>query len=187
MFEGELIEECVCRARAAIAQVSLSLSLFATATQLINTLLDNILNNPTETRYRSFKALQPKIAREVLALEQGRALLVEIGFRTRTKDFTQEWFIPEEWRRGSFGMQKIEWSQELINNKMLEYEENAERVRVNKEKEKNVEASRKVSRAIAIHGRHFDQCSCVDPFRLAHWRKQERIEREWPFEQKESE
>jgi hypothetical protein len=78
-------------------------------------------------------------------LEEGRALLVEIGFRTRTKDFTQEWFIPEDWSSSSFGMQKIEWSRELINNKMLEYEENAERVRLNKEREKNVESSRKVS------------------------------------------
>jgi hypothetical protein len=96
-------------------------------------------------KYRSFKALQPKIARSVLSLEEGRALLIETGFRTRIQDFQQEWFVPQEWSSSSLGMKKIEWSRELINNKMVEFEENAERARLNKEREKNIESNRKVS------------------------------------------
>jgi hypothetical protein len=118
--------------------------------QLTHTLLENILKHPTEAKYRSFKAAQPKIAREILALEEGKALLVEIGFRTKTQGFQQEWFIPTEWKEGSLGLKKVEWSSELVQTKMQEFEENAERVRFNKEREKIFESNRKVSVQLPI-------------------------------------
>jgi len=113
--------------------------------QLTHTLLNNILMHPKEEKYRSFKATQPKISREILSLEEGKALLIEIGFRTRTQAFQQEWYIPAEWKEESLGIKKIEWSRELVGIKMQEFEDNAERVRFNKEREKTFESNRKVS------------------------------------------
>lgn len=72
-------------------------------------------------------------------------MLVEIGFRTRTHEFQQEWFIPEDWKENSLGMKKVDWARGLVNIKMQEFEENAERARFHKEKERAFEANRKVS------------------------------------------
>lgn len=80
-------------------------------------------------------------------MEAGKAILVEVGFRTRIQDFQQEWFIPIEWNIESFGFKKIAWSKEMIGTKMQEFEDNAERVRSNNEREKVFESNRKVSRA----------------------------------------
>lgn len=115
-----------------------------TSLQLTHTLIENIVNHPSEEKFRSFKTSQPKIARDILALNEGKALLVETGWRTRANNFQQEWFIPAEWNAESLGMKKLKWSLELIAIKMEEFEENAERVRMNKEREKLVESNRKV-------------------------------------------
>ncbi|UZJ55163.1 hypothetical protein CBS101457_004483 [Exobasidium rhododendri] len=115
--------------------------------RLTHILLENIRKHPSESKYRSFKATQPKISREILSLDEGKALLIEIGFRTRTIDFQREWFIPAEWNEECLGLKKVEWSCELIELKMQEFEENAERVRFNKNREKNYESTRK-SRAL---------------------------------------
>lgn len=112
--------------------------------KLVHTLLENIIRHPSEIKYRSFKAAQPKIARDVLTLDAGKSLLIDIGFRTRAVAFQQEWFVPVEWTEKSLGFKRIEWSREVVGTKLHEFEENAERVRSNKEREKSFEQSRKV-------------------------------------------
>jgi hypothetical protein len=129
--------------------------LFSTARdyeQLVYTLLDNILQHPSEAKYRSFESSQPKINREILSLDEGKALLIEIGFRTRTQEFQQEWYIPIEWKSESLGFQKIKWSRELVGIKMQEFEDNAERARFHKEREKTFEANRKVRENFHVVG-----------------------------------
>jgi hypothetical protein len=73
--------------------------------------------------------------------------LVENGFRTRTSNFQQDWFIPDsdQWPKDCLGMKRIAWSRNLIGDRMREYAENAERQKEKEQNEKLVEKSRKVS------------------------------------------
>ena len=119
--------------------------------KLVHTLVNNIVSHPSEAKYRTFKETQPKIAREVLSLTAGKALLVEIGFRVRTREFQREWFVPLEWTEDSPGMKTLHTSLELLTAKIAEYEDNEERKRLKGEAEKAVEAKRKVSLRLEIY------------------------------------
>lgn len=62
---------------------------------LLHTLASNITQHPAEDKYRSFRASQARIAKNVLSLEGAQDLLIAMGFRTRTRDFQLEWFVPD--------------------------------------------------------------------------------------------
>lgn len=114
---------------------------------LVHTLANNIVTHPDEDKYRSFRATQPRIARDMLALDGAQDLLVCMGFRTRTRDFQQEWFVPDAatWKApSSLGFKKLAWSTETIAARMAEYEDNATRTLLQREREAKTEASRKV-------------------------------------------
>ena len=73
--------------------------------------------------------------------------MIENGFRTRTNNFQQDWFIPDpvQWPKDCLGMRRVAWSRNLIGDRMREYADNAERQKEKEQNEKMVEKSRKVS------------------------------------------
>ena len=58
-------------------------------------LVQNILHNPTQEKYKKFKDQNPKIKKELISLPGGRALLQAIGFGTQVMDFQEMWVLQE--------------------------------------------------------------------------------------------
>lgn len=61
--------------------------------QLLDTLIGNVLDHPEEDKYRSFKDENPRISKTVLTVSGGPEYLLEAGFGARTVAFKKEWFI----------------------------------------------------------------------------------------------
>lgn len=103
------------------------------------------MSHPEETKYRHFRAAQPKIAALVLSQPAAVDILVETGFRTRTQDFQQQWFVPDEWKPDVWAWTRLQATADSLREKAEEWEELVEKTRLNAQREKAVESARKVS------------------------------------------
>lgn len=112
--------------------------------KLLLTLIDNVVSHPQELKYRHFKANQPKIAAVVLSQSSAVDILVEAGFRTRTHDFQQQWFVPEDWKPGVWAWTRLQVTADSLREKAQEWESQAEMVRLSAQREKAFESARKV-------------------------------------------
>ena len=62
-----------------------------TAIETVLKLASNILEQPSEPKYRKFRASNPGISKKVLACPGGQDLLIALGFRTQVFEFEEHW------------------------------------------------------------------------------------------------
>lgn len=116
--------------------------------QLLDTLLHNILTNPDEAKYRSFKAENARIAQDVLAIPGGTDFLVQAGFGRRTVEFKAEWYIAPPGFLSEWGWRKLELARKVLRERLGESDWRAEIEKERKIREDEEEKSR-VKRALA--------------------------------------
>ena len=119
--------------------------------QLFHTLLSNIVDNPSEGKFRAFKSEQPRIKRELLSVYGAKDLLVLLLFRTRTAEFKEEWYFAETYQPGCEAWRKLELARSALGEYARVKEDTAERLREIAEREKVAEQTRVVSVASAAH------------------------------------
>ena len=70
----------------------------ATAMAAIETALklaSNVLDNPSEPKYRKFRSNNPGISKKLLRCPGGQELLLAMGFRTKVMEFEEFWVAEE--------------------------------------------------------------------------------------------
>lgn len=115
--------------------------------QLLNTLLHNILDHPEEVKYRSFKAENARISRDVLAVPGGQDFLVQAGFGRRTVAFKAEWYVAPPGSLSDWGWRKLELASKVLQDRVGESEWRADMERDRKSREEDEEKNR-VKRAL---------------------------------------
>lgn len=65
------------------------------AIELLLKLINNIVGNPSEPKYRQFRSNNPKISQTVLRCPGGKDVLLALGFRTKVMEFEEHWVTEE--------------------------------------------------------------------------------------------
>lgn len=131
--------------------LSVLLTAALVAVQTLSMLISNILQNPADPKYRSFKSQNARIQRTVLSLSGGQAYLLLAGFGTRTTDFKQEWFVstavqpvagetPSQLQ--DFRWRKLELAHRVLRERLADSEDRAQREVERKQREEDFEKNR---------------------------------------------
>ena len=59
-------------------------------------LVNNIVANPMEPKYRKIRANNPGFSKKVLRCPGGQDLLLGLGFRTKVMEFEEMWIVDED-------------------------------------------------------------------------------------------
>ncbi|CAO1631121.1 unnamed protein product [Sympodiomycopsis kandeliae] len=113
--------------------------------QTLQMLISNIISNPTETKYRSFKSQNTRIQRTLLSAQGGIAYLLLAGFGTRTVDFKEEWYLSTTIRPPPFvdsRWHKLELALKVLKERKDETEYRATRETERKNQEAEIEKNR---------------------------------------------
>lgn len=68
-----------------------ALAAIETASKLVN----NIVSNPMEPKYRKIRSNNPTFSKKVLRCPGGQDLLLALGFRTKVMEFEEMWIVEE--------------------------------------------------------------------------------------------
>ena len=65
------------------------------AIELMLKLINNIVANPDDPKFRKFRANNPTISQKLIRCPGGQDLLVALGFRTKVFEFEEHWVVEE--------------------------------------------------------------------------------------------
>ena len=68
-----------------------ALACIETALKLVN----NVVQNPSEPKYRRIRSNNPAISKRLLRCPGGQDLLLALGFRTKVMEFEEMWIVEE--------------------------------------------------------------------------------------------
>lgn len=91
------------------------------AIETILKLVGNIIDHPSEPKYRKFRSNNPGISKKVLSCPGGQDLLVALGFRTKVFEFEEHWVAEDSpilMRALSEAMQPLEHYRELARKQI---------------------------------------------------------------------
>lgn len=136
---------------------SSGLRLRPSSSQLLHTLINNIVQNPQEAKFRSFKPTQPKIARDIFSVPGGPELLIEAGFRKKVVSFVESWSLPEPVAQSQSAPEisaAILRRLQIVEGALRSSAENAEiqheRADLHRQAEAEAEKNRKVSPGVSV-------------------------------------
>lgn len=84
-------------------------------------LVGNIVDQPSEAKFRRFKSNNPSISKKLLRCPGGQDLLIALGFRTKVMEFEEFWVAedsPVLMRTLAEGLQALERYQDLTRTKL---------------------------------------------------------------------
>lgn len=104
--------------------------------QTLEKILNNILSNPTDPKYRTLRATNPRLKRSVLLVPGGSDYLLHSGFGVRTVEFQEEWHCAATTDR------KVRLAVEVLRARLGEARERSEAAKRYKEREEREEKGR---------------------------------------------